>query len=85
MAYDAIKWVYVQDMRRWSEEYLLISMDLYNVSYCNGCYWGTINTRVAKETGYDAKEFRFHFFVARDIASGEEIIYNYRDFVISSG
>ena len=72
-------------MRRWSEEDLLISMDLDNVSYCNGSYWGTINTRVAEETGCDAKEFRFHFFAAGDIAAGEEIIYNYRAFVVSSG
>ena len=33
----------------------------------------------------DTKECRFHFFVSGDTAEGEEIIYNYGAFVISSG
>ena len=39
--------------------------------------------RVATETGYDAKDFRFHFFAAGEIAAGEEIICNYGAFAIS--
>ena len=60
-------------------------MDLDNGYECNGTYGGPSNMRVAEDIGCYAKEFRFHFFVARDIASGEEIIYNYRAFVVSSG
>ena len=48
-------------MGRWSEEDLLISMDLDNGSYCNGAYGGPSNIRVAADTGFDAKECRFHF------------------------
>ena len=53
-------------------------MDLDDGSYCNGAYEGGSNMRVAVETGCDAKECMFHFFAAGDIATGEEIIYNYR-------
>ena len=41
--------------------------------------------RVDAETVFDAKEFRFHFFAPGYIALGEDIIYNYGSFVISSG
>ena len=40
--------------------------------------------RVAADTGCDAKEFRFHFFVAGDIVVGEDIIYNCGAFAIIS-
>ena len=40
--------------------------------------------RVAAETVCDTKECRFHFFAAGDIAAGEDIIYNYGGFAISS-
>ena len=58
-------------MGRWSEEDLLISVDLDGGYYCNGSYRGTINMMMAADTGCDAKEFRFHFFAAGDIAVGE--------------
>ena len=76
--------MYVQDIGRWYEEDLLISMDLGDGSYSNGAYGGPSDTRVVVETGCDAKECRFHFFAAEDIAAGEEIICNYGAFVISS-
>ena len=39
---DAIQWVYVYEMRRWSEQYLLIFVDLDYGCYCNGYYWGPV-------------------------------------------
>ena len=60
-------------------------MDLNDGSHCNGAYGGPSNIRVEVETGCDAKECRFHFFAAGDIAAGEENIYNYGAFAISSG
>ena len=60
-------------------------MDLDNEFYVNGAYRGTRNIRVAAETGCDAKECRFHSFAAGYISAGEEIIYNYGAFAISSG
>ena len=63
-------------MGRWYKEDLLISVDLNDISYCNGAYGAPSNLRVAAETGYDANEFRFHFFVNGEIAAGEDIIYN---------
>ena len=72
-------------MVRWSEEDLLISVDLDDGSHCNGAYGGPSNMRVDVETGCDAKECRFHFFEAGYIAAEEEIIYNYGAFAISSG
>ena len=59
-------------------------MDLDDGSYCKGAYEGGSNMRVAVERVCDAKECRFPFFVAGDIATGEDIIYKYRDFAISS-
>ena len=59
-------------------------MDLDDGSYCNGAYEGGRNMRVAVETVCNAKDCRFHFFVAGDIAMGEDVIYNYGDFAISS-
>ena len=41
--------------------------------------------RVDEDTGCDAKECRFQFFLSEEIAAGEEIIFNYGAFVISSG
>ena len=61
-------------MGRWSEEDLLISVDLDDGYYCNGAYWGPSNMRVAAETVCDSKECRFPFFAAGDIAAEEDII-----------
>ena len=74
MECDVIQWAYIQEMGKWSEEDLLISVDLDNGYYCSGAYKGLSNMRVATETGYDAKEFRFHFFEAGEIVAGENII-----------
>ena len=63
----------------------MISVDLDDGSYCSDCYGGPSNMRVDAETGCDAKECRFQFFEAGEIAAGEEIIYNYGVFAISSG
>ena len=82
---DVIQCAYVQGVGRWSDEDLLISVDLDDGSYCNGAYRGASDIRVAADTGCDAKECRFHFFAAGDIAAGEEIIYNFGAFAISSG
>ena len=84
LACDVIRWAYLQEMGRWSEEDLLISVDLDDGYHCNGAYGGVSHMRVAVETICDAKECRFHLFVAGDIAAGEEIIYNYRAFAVSS-
>ena len=59
---DIIQWAYVQEMGRWSEEDLLISVHLDDGSYCNRSYRGSSNTRVDTEMGCDAKECRFYFF-----------------------
>ena len=72
-------------MGQWSEDDLLISVYLEYGYYFNGAYGGSSNIRVAAETGCDAKECRFHFFTAGYIAAGEENIYDYGDFAISSG
>ena len=37
-----IQWEYVQEMVQWSEEDLLISIDLEDGSYCNGAYGGSV-------------------------------------------
>ena len=71
-------------MGLWYKEYILISVDLDNGYYCNGAYKGP-SMRVATETVFDTKDCRFQFFVAGYIAAGEEIIYNYGAFAISSG
>ena len=63
----------------------MIYVDLNDGSYCNGTYRGASNMRVSTETGFDEKECRFNFFAAGDIAAGEDIIYSYRAFEISSG
>ena len=60
-------------MGRWSEEDLLISMDLDDVSYCNGNYRGTSNMRVAAETGCDAKERRFPFLQMGTLQWGRKL------------
>ena len=81
---NVLHWAYIQDMGRWSEEDILIPVDVDYRSYCDGAYGGPNNMRVAADTGCDAKERRFYFFADRDIEAGEEIIYNYGEFVISS-
>ena len=63
----------------------MISVDLENGSYYNGAYRGLSNTRLVAETVCDAKECRFHFFANGGISVGEEIIFNYGPFAISSG
>ena len=85
MVCNVIQWAYVQETRQWSDEDILLSMDLDYGYYCNGDYEAPSNTRMAAETGCDAREYRFNFFVAGDISAEEEIIYNYGDFAISSG
>ena len=59
-------------------------MDLDDGSYFNSAYERGNNMRVAVERGCDAKECSFNFFAAGENATGEDIIYNYRDFAISS-
>ena len=71
-------------MGRWSEDDLLIYVDLDDGSYCNGAYGPPSNMRVSADTGCNLKEFRLHFLADGDIATGEEINYNYGAFAISS-
>ena len=72
-------------MGRWSEEDLLISVDLDKWILLQRRLRGPSNMRVDAETECDTKEWRFRFFASGDTAAGEKIIYNYGAFVISSG
>ena len=55
MAYNVIQWEYIQEMGQWSEDDLLISVDLEDGSYCNGAYGWPSNIRVAAEAGCETK------------------------------
>ena len=62
-------------MGQWSEEDLLISVDLDGGSNCNSAYGWPSNMRVAADKGFDAKDCRFRSFAAGGIAAGRWVLF----------
>ena len=82
---DVVQCAYVQEMGRWYEDDILISVDLDNGYYCNGSYGGAVIRGWLWRQYFMQRSTGSTFLRAWDIAAEEEIIYNYRAFAISSG
>ena len=61
-------------MGRWSEEDLLISVDLDKWILLQRRLRCPSNMKLDVETECETKECRFHFFASGDTVAGEEII-----------